>query len=196
DRKVKQAGFIVLHQTFMPSVLVEVGFLTNKNEGSYLNSKKGQEEMGRSIADAILAYKNEVDLGLEALEGDLPVEDAPGTLEVPAPGTEDPEAGVPAVEKTQEEAPAGVTTTDSGVVFKVQILATVKDIALEGRNFNGLDVLSRERHKNLYRYMYGRASSLDGAKELKTHADAKGYPTSYIVAYKDGIRVPLNKVND
>src|SRR5690606_14377555 len=36
DRKVKQAGFIVLHQTFMPSVLVEVGFLTNKNEGSYL----------------------------------------------------------------------------------------------------------------------------------------------------------------
>src|SRR5690606_40868403 len=103
DRKVKQAGFIVLHQTFMPSVLVEVGFLTNKNEGSYLNSKKGQEEMGRSIADAILAYKKEVDLGLEALEGDLPVEDAQGTLEVPASGTEEPEAEVPAGDKAQED---------------------------------------------------------------------------------------------
>ena len=57
DRKVKQAGFIVLHQTFMPSVLVETGFLTNKNEGSYLNSKKGQIEMGRSIAQAVLLYK-------------------------------------------------------------------------------------------------------------------------------------------
>ena len=62
DRKVKQAGFIVLHQTFMPSVLVEAGFLTNKNEGSYLNSKKGQEEMGNAIAKAVLAYKEEMGL--------------------------------------------------------------------------------------------------------------------------------------
>src|SRR5690606_26540926 len=41
DRKGKQAGFIVLHKSVMPSVLVEVGFLTNRGEGSYLNSKKG-----------------------------------------------------------------------------------------------------------------------------------------------------------
>ena len=47
DRKVKQAGFIVLHQTFMPSVLVEAGFLTNKNEGSYLNSKKRTGRNGK-----------------------------------------------------------------------------------------------------------------------------------------------------
>ncbi|MGY8916236.1 MAG: N-acetylmuramoyl-L-alanine amidase family protein, partial [Flavobacteriales bacterium] len=58
DRKVKQAGFIVLHQTFMPSVLVETGFLTNKTEGAYLNSGKGQTEMGSAIAAAILDYKN------------------------------------------------------------------------------------------------------------------------------------------
>ncbi|NNF18957.1 MAG: N-acetylmuramoyl-L-alanine amidase, partial [Flavobacteriaceae bacterium] len=60
DRKVKQAGFIVLHQTFMPSVLVETGFLTNRSEGSYLNSNKGQSEMGRAIADAIIQYKSNV----------------------------------------------------------------------------------------------------------------------------------------
>ncbi|MEX0273928.1 MAG: N-acetylmuramoyl-L-alanine amidase, partial [Flavobacteriaceae bacterium] len=60
NRQVKQAGFIVLHQTFMPSVLVETGFLTNKNEGAYLNSSKGQMEMGKAIADAILTYKKSV----------------------------------------------------------------------------------------------------------------------------------------
>ncbi|MEP5433676.1 MAG: N-acetylmuramoyl-L-alanine amidase, partial [Flavobacteriaceae bacterium] len=60
DRKVKQAGFIVLHQTFMPSVLVETGFLTNKDEGAYLNSTKGQNEMGDAIAKAILNYKEGV----------------------------------------------------------------------------------------------------------------------------------------
>lgn len=58
DRKVKQAGFIVLHQTFMPSVLVETGFLTNANEGAYLNSTKGQADMAASIAEAVLEYKN------------------------------------------------------------------------------------------------------------------------------------------
>ena len=54
DRTVKQAGFVVLKYTYMPSVLVETGFLTNKKEGSYLNSKKGQNEMSKAIAKAIL----------------------------------------------------------------------------------------------------------------------------------------------
>ena len=68
DRKVKQAGFIVLHQTFMPSVLVETGFLTNANEGAYLNSKKGQSEMASAIAEAVLEYKNGLQtVSLEAL---------------------------------------------------------------------------------------------------------------------------------
>ena len=68
DRKVKQAGFIVLHQTFMPSVLVETGFLTNANEGAYLNSKKGQSEMATAIAEAVLEYKNGLQtVSLEAL---------------------------------------------------------------------------------------------------------------------------------
>lgn len=196
DRKVKQAGFIVLHQTFMPAVLVEVGFLTNKAEGSYLNSKKGQEEMGRSIADAILAYKKEVDQGLEALNGDLAAEEGQGTLESPIVEVQDPGTGAETGEKDQAAAPKVEAPTEAGVVYKVQLLATVKDIALEGRNFNGLDVLSRERYKNLYRYMYGRAPDMEGARALKAQADAKGYTTSYIVAYKDGVRVPLNKVND
>ena len=58
NRTVKQAGFIVLKYTYMPSVLVETGFLTNKTEGKYLNSRKGQTEMSRSIANAIIDYKN------------------------------------------------------------------------------------------------------------------------------------------
>lgn len=61
NRGVKQAGFVVLHQTFMPSVLIELGFLTNSREGRYLNSKKGQTEMSNSIFKSILNYKKSVD---------------------------------------------------------------------------------------------------------------------------------------
>ena len=58
NRKVKQDNFQVLRETVMPSVLVELGFLTNKKEGKYLNSKQGQQEMGKSIANAIKDYVN------------------------------------------------------------------------------------------------------------------------------------------
>ncbi len=58
DRKVKQDNFQVLRETIMPSVLVELGFLTNKIEGRYLNSTKGQTQMATAIAEAILKYIN------------------------------------------------------------------------------------------------------------------------------------------
>ncbi len=56
NRGVKQAGFVVLHQTYMPSVLIELGFLTNKNEGKFLNSKSGQQKMAKEIAKSIQKY--------------------------------------------------------------------------------------------------------------------------------------------
>ena len=59
NRTVKQAGFIVLKYTYMPSVLVETGFLTNNSEGAYLNSGRGQNEMADAIASAVLEYKND-----------------------------------------------------------------------------------------------------------------------------------------
>ena len=59
DRTVKQAGFIVLKYTYMPSVLIETGFLTNKSEGVYLNSQKGQTEMANAISSAIIEYKDD-----------------------------------------------------------------------------------------------------------------------------------------
>ncbi len=60
DRKVKQAGFIVLKYTYMPSVLIEVGFLSNKKEGAYLNTEKGQNQIANAIVKAILNYKKEI----------------------------------------------------------------------------------------------------------------------------------------
>ncbi len=58
NREVKQDNFQVLRETIMPSVLVELGYLTNKKEGRYLNSKKGQQQMGKAIADAVISYVN------------------------------------------------------------------------------------------------------------------------------------------
>jgi N-acetylmuramoyl-L-alanine amidase len=295
DRKVKQAGFIVLHQTFMPSVLIETGFLTNKSEGLYLNSKKGQEEMGKAIADAIINYKNNTRINLEDAASnkeiakttepeEIPVsnkevvttakpEEIPATeiketvkpevitavaikedaakkeikepiaidtsdeplaesaesaadkptevlpkeedqplakkeivqeeaLEKPANIAKEPVAATGVEEKKEEEVKEVLkeevnevkkeeAVSETDIIFKVQLLASSRVLPLRSEDFNGLSSLSTERHDNFIRYMYGKTNSYAQAELYKANADAKGYPTSFIVAYKDGKRIPV-----
>src|SRR6056300_368339 len=68
DRTVKQAGFVVLKYTYMPSVLVETGFLTNSSEGAFLNSTKGQNQMAEAISKAILNYKKELAASVQKVQ--------------------------------------------------------------------------------------------------------------------------------
>lgn len=217
DRKVKQAGFIVLHQTFMPSVLVETGFLTNKGEGAYLNSSKGQAEMGDAIAKAILNYKEGVKPTVEssqstaakpqtkAVESELPptkiVEKQDKKQEVTIKNVEPAVVEAQKKESDKKEVVAKATSNEaitpkevaSSIVFKIQLMASSKNVPLNAANFNGLSNLSREPYKDLYRYMYGETRSYREAKMMQSLAADKGYSTAYIVAYRLGERIPIKE---
>ena len=168
DRGVKQAGLIVLHQTIMPSVLVEVGFLTYKPEGTYLNSNKGQGDMANSITDAILDYKKGLDQNIG----------------------EDFYTETPIVTESNSNIPEVI---DESYVFKVQIAASSKKLEPKSYNFKGLEGISREQEGSLYRYFYGNTSNYDQAKQLEDTAKKK-YKSCFIVAYKDGKRIELSQV--
>ncbi len=56
-----EKGIWVLQATNMPAVLIETGFITNKDEEDYLNSEKGQEEMSQAIATAVIKFKKMID---------------------------------------------------------------------------------------------------------------------------------------
>ncbi|SIQ78842.1 N-acetylmuramoyl-L-alanine amidase family protein [Maribacter ulvicola] len=217
DRKVKQAGFIVLHQTFMPSVLVETGFLTNKDEGAYLNSKKGQSDMGNAIAKAILRYKEGVQPTVQSVQTKTTKPTAPPIKEEALEKSQEKTKVVERAGKPKEtmESSKGLPTKKKldtpvakakeainanevakSIVFKIQLMASSKNISLSSSNFKGLSSLSQEPFKNLYRYMYGETRSFREAKMMQGQAKEKGYTNAYIVAYKLGERIPIQEAID
>lgn len=190
DRKVKQAGFIVLHQTFMPSVLVETGFLTYKPEGEYLDSSKGQQQMGEAIASAILDYKSQITTNtntpnVTATTQENKKEDVKKNRVAEVVVKKEP----PIEPKTDKPR---VLSKDK-VVFKVQIFASSKNVAVTAKNFKDLNNISKEAFNNIFRYMYGETESIDYANRLKNDAVLKGYKDAYVVAYKNGIRIPIEE---
>lgn len=198
DRKVKQAGFIVLHQTFMPSVLVETGFLTNNEEGAYLNSKKGQLQMGTAIAEAVMTYKEDVMANIadfspvavtEAPEPEDKAEKKQHKREADRASSDNSQSAAANEKKTGRSA----TMETAEIMYKVQIMASAKDFPLRPESFNGLSKVAKEPIKNLYRYVYGGTSSLEEAKMLKSNADMKGYPSSFIVVYRNGERITFQE---
>jgi N-acetylmuramoyl-L-alanine amidase len=189
DRSVRQDVFWVLHHSYMPSVLIELGFLTNDNEGPYLNSKKGRKEMAQQIARSILEYKTEIDFAnqnqviipdLSQGEGSKPDKSQnQNTSESSANGGPD---------KTQPG------TSNKEILFKVQIAASSKKLETKSYNFKGLDQISRSKDGTLYRYYYGQTSDYTQAQRLQSEARASGYDQAYIVAFKENERVSLSEV--
>lgn len=60
DRGVKQAGFWVLYKTVMPSILIEIGFISNHDEAKYLFTEQGQDYMASAIYRAFKIYKKQM----------------------------------------------------------------------------------------------------------------------------------------
>ncbi len=248
DRKVKQAGFIVLHQTFMPSVLVETGFLTNKDEGAYLNSNKGQEEISTAIANAILKYKGatkantlpavvskksdaaadaQKNTSVEAIEKEKQaaekvlaenkviekakkpiassqeeiVVDDKAIVAVSQRGEKSSDIITKAIDEkgaevTNEKSVPGAKEaerTATNVVFKVQLMASGKDLTSDSPYFKGLNRISKEPYNKMYRYLYGETRSYREAEMMKSKAASRGFSTAYIVAYRDGVRIAIGE---
>ncbi len=159
SRGVKQQPLWVLDAAYMPSVLVELGFLSNKEEGAFLNSDEGQEKMAKQIATAIVEYKNEYFGNSNSI--------ASGKSEKP-------------IKKGNE------SDNSNDSVYKVQIGVSTEKISLDSSNFKGLKNLSRVRDASIYKYMYGETTDLSEAKKMKKVAKNKGYTDAFVIEIKDG----------
>ncbi len=166
NRGVKQAGFAVLHQTYMPSVLIETGFITNNEEGAYLNSKSGQEKIATAIYNAIINYKKHLDEN--RVVEIIPVK--------------------------EPEINASKDRIFKGVDFKVQIASSTKKVPLKSYNFKGLKNVERLMVGKQYKYYYGVTSNYDEILEIQKKAKKAGYPSAFVIAYKKDEKVLVSEL--
>ncbi|SDH82487.1 N-acetylmuramoyl-L-alanine amidase [Flavobacterium omnivorum] len=178
SRGIKQTPLWVLDASYMPSVLIELGFLSNSKEGLYLNSDVGQNNMAEAIASAIISYKKEY-FGSQA---DVNYDKTPSSKPRESP-------------KSKRIADNKVSKArNSNVVFKVQFAAGNKNIKLNPSNFKGLKNVSvRTRNGSFYKYAYGDTSDYAVAKKDLKEVKSKGYTTAYIIAFRDGKSISVEE---
>jgi N-acetylmuramoyl-L-alanine amidase len=183
NRGVKQAGFLVLHQTNMPSVLIETGFLTNKAEEKFLVSDLGQDYLASAVFRAFKSYKNELEgkQKKKTIVVDEVVLDHKMTVEKNEK------------EVSNKERKKKLETLNKGVVFRVQISTSSKKIELKPENFKGVEGVTIYEAGGLYRYTVGREVNMTDANRLQVQLRTKGYKDAFVVAFSDGKRISISK---
>ena len=154
DRGVKQAGFLVLRETYMPSVLVELGFLSNKKENDFLRSSYNQKKLANQIFEAVIQYKESLE---QNQYNSTVLQQAIATDEI--------------VNEIYE------------ATFYVQFAAGRKKIKLEPYNFKGLKDVTRVKESGMFKYRYGQSNSYKEIEADLNAVKAKGYESAFIVAY-------------
>ena len=173
DRGVKQAGFLVLYKTTMPSVLVELGFLSNVEEEKFLASKEGRNSMAKELFDAFETYKEQNDK-------------VDGTLK------SNSEGALKTVNMKNNDKADGSKGKES-IVFRVQIATSKTKLELQSFNFKGMKDVDRIESGNKYKYIVGKYSSVEEAKSRQTEVRSVGYESAFVIAFENGKRLDLQK---
>ena len=187
---VKQERFMVLHKAYMPRVLVEMGFISNPTEGEILNSEEGQNEIADAIANAIILYRNE-NFG----DGSLPIKELKPSKRVVIKQVKDTISKITPVEKVIETKQNELKkeSQSDAIIFKVQIGTSPNKVALEAKNFKGLEPISMNEFNKSFIYMFGETNDIQEAKQFLATAKSKGYSSAFIVSFKNGQKISLQE---
>ncbi|MBO4215149.1 MAG: N-acetylmuramoyl-L-alanine amidase [Bacteroidaceae bacterium] len=169
DMGVLQANLAVLRLTYMPSVLLEVGYISTPSEEQFLMSTAGRQTMAKSIYNAIVRYKAQRTGKESKLE-------KPSTT--PAQPTATP--------IQENDTPAAVTSTTNGekhTVYKVQIFSVSSKLKSNDKQFKGLKCEMHEKGGR-YAYTYGSVSTMEEAKQIRQSILDK-FPQAFIVTFEE-----------
>lgn len=153
SRGVKQDIFHVLRENASPAVLVELGFISNYDEGVYLASEEGKQKMTEGLFRAFEKYKKEYDRknGIE----EVVVEEKPKEVEKPVVG------------KT----------------FKIQFLVSKNKYALSSPVLKGLTDIEIVQVGDTYKYYYGHTNMASERDRLLEYVKRIGFNDAFVVEF-------------
>jgi N-acetylmuramoyl-L-alanine amidase len=193
DKGVKQAGFLVLRATAMPSVLVEVGFISNLDEENYLNSDSGSNAIAESVFRAFCEYKHEDDLRhnrkgvpyrpVDQLEPILK-DSITSQKQVLAPRRKRIE-----VKKKVEEVEC---RSDTQIVFKIQIVTSPVQLRSNSAFFKGLVPSGNFHEGGLYKYTYGDSTNYYAVCKIRREVLLK-FKDAFIIAFQGDKKININE---
>jgi N-acetylmuramoyl-L-alanine amidase len=181
DRGVKQAGFLVLYKTTMPSVLIETGFLTNSSDEIFLKNPDTQNKIAGAMFEAFQKYKAELE-GVDVLKGDKKSNSA------------NPTKNTEGNNESQYLNSSQVNLAKKSVIiFKVQLETSDKKVSLSTQKYDGIKV-EEEKNGGIYKYVTGNfEGDFTAANTLKNELRKKGFVNAFVYATENGIRVPLEE---
>ena len=238
DKGVHQAGFLVLRESYMPSCLIELGFITAADEEEFLNSPAGIDAMAKGIYNAFVQYKNKYDSRIvvpyrpaenKRIVVDRVIPTVPAgrpnaviPVEKPRPSdrgqntrttvpVEQPRSSAPTpkprpMTKIQEAKKrisdairellpcndAETETQKNQPVFKVQIIASNRQLRSGSELFRGRNDIDCTQEGNFYKYTVGSSTNYNEIASLRNKL-LKDFPQSFIIAYKGGMRMDVNQ---
>ena len=164
----------------MPSILIELGFISTPEEERYLNSEEGGNTLANGIYNAFLIYKNEQ--GSRTI-GKQPEPRAAAADPLPAE-TAAPTPAEPVSAPRKEAA-------DEGLVFKIQFLTSDRLLKPNDKRLKGLKGVEHYRENGIYKYTYG--ASPDYNKVLRTRRSVTPlFHDAFIIAFKNGKKMNIN----
>lgn len=189
DRGVRQADYYVTAYANMPSVLVELGFLTNPDEEDFLRSEQGQDYMASALFRAFRSYAQQWFSLEAAVQEAEPVQEG-GKEETAASNTDGDTPASPPAPPGWFAALSGAC--ESGICFSVQAASSRRGGPLEADG-HPIPHVTSENVRGVHKYRVGSSPSYADACRMRDTLQVNGYPDAFVVAFENGTRIPLEE---
>lgn len=194
DMGAHQDNLAVLRLTSMPGCLIELGFISSRDEEQYMNTSLATEQYARGIFNAFMAYKKRFSGGITVpymaepkAEPKQPVQsekqDASEKTEV---SQSDPVESQPEVKQPEQK------PVEARPVFKVQILTSPKALKASDSRFKGVKDAVSYQEGGLFKYTVGSSEDYNEINRLRKSLLDK-FPEAFIIAFKDDKRVNVQE---
>lgn len=204
DRGVKQANFVVLLKSAMPSVLIEIGFISNQQEESYLMSELGQYEIAASIFRAICEYKmhrDNVKIAVPSVSSLIPknILDKQKQLEenqklAQIKDEERLKAELAAKKEAEEKADARQQEkSGSETIYRVQFASMKSKLSTSDSRFAGLEDVWLYEFDGYWKYCAGLFATQKEASNYVQKVRSLGHKDAFVVVFHNGKRISFEQ---